>query len=59
MTRRKKNKPVETDESPRFEVSQLVESQRYRKYSYLLEVYLKDGKTYTIAEVDKLIEKLT
>lgn len=59
MTRKRRTKSVEADESPRFSVSQLIDSNRYRKYSYLLEVYLDNRNTYTIEEVDKLIEKIT
>lgn len=59
MTIKKKIKDVKSDESPRFTLSQLVESNRYRKWAYLLEVYLKEDKTYTIEEVDKLISGLT
>lgn len=49
---------VKSDGSPRFTLEQLVNSNRYKKYSYLLEVKLNEGETYTIAEVDKLIREI-
>ena len=53
-----KIKDVKSDESPRFTLSQLVNSNRYKAYGYLLEAKLqKDGK-YTLAEVDELISGL-
>ena len=50
---------VEGDESPRFTLDQLVNSDRYKKYEYLLNVYLKANETYTLKDVDKLISELT
>lgn len=50
---------VEVDESPRFTLDQLVNSDRYKKYEYLLNVYLKANETYTLKDVDKLISELT
>ena len=34
---------------------QLAESKRYKKKRDLLEALLENGKTYTIAQVDKII----
>ena len=50
---------VEVDECPRFTLDQLVNSDRYKKYEYLLNVYLKANETYTLKDVDKLISELT
>lgn len=52
---KEKVKDIKSDESPRFTLEQLVDSDRYRKYAYLLEIYLKDGESYSLEEVDKLI----
>lgn len=49
---------VKSDESPRFTLRQLVESNRYRKYAYLLEMKLDANEKYTLAEVDELISGL-
>lgn len=38
-----------------FTKQQLAESERYKKKRDLLEALLEDGKTYTIAQVDKII----
>ena len=38
-----------------FTKQQLAESKRYRKKRDLLEALLENGKTYTIAQVDKII----
>lgn len=38
-----------------FTKQQLAESKRYKKQRDLLEALLEDGKTYTIAQVDKII----
>lgn len=46
---------VESDGSPRFTLKQLIESNRYKKYAYILEVKLVEGETYTLREVDELI----
>ena len=46
---------VKCDDCPRFTLKQLVESNRYKKYAYVLEASLKEDETYTLAEVDKLI----
>ena len=53
-----KVKDVKGDESPRFTLSQLVASNRYKKWAHLLGAYLKEGKTYTLKEVDELISGL-
>ena len=37
-----------------FTNQQLAESKLYKKKRYLLEALLEDGKTYTIAQVDKI-----
>lgn len=37
-----------------FTKQQLAESKRYKKKRDLLEALLEDGKTYTIAQVDKI-----
>ena len=49
---------VKCDESPRFSFEQLVQSNRYKKYAYLLEVKLDKDTTYTLAEVDKVISEM-
>lgn len=49
---------VKSDESPRFTLTQLAESNRYRKYAYLLEIKLDANEKYTLAEVDELISGL-
>lgn len=49
---------VKSDESPRFTLDQLVASNRYKKYAYILDVKLKGDETYTLAEVDKLIREM-
>lgn len=38
-----------------FTKQQLAESKRYKKQRDLLEALLENGKTYTIAQVDKII----
>lgn len=38
-----------------FTKQQLAESKRYKKKGDLLEALLENGKTYTIAQVDKII----
>lgn len=38
-----------------FTKQQLAESKRYKKKRDLLEALLENGKTYTIAQVDKII----
>ena len=49
---------VKCDESPRFSFEQLVQSNRYRKYAYLLDVKLDKDATYTLAEVDKILSEM-
>ncbi|MBR5835894.1 MAG: hypothetical protein IKY66_06980 [Bacteroidales bacterium] len=49
---------VKGDESPRFTLEQLVMSNRYKKYAYILETKLKVDEKYTLAEVDKLIRDM-
>ena len=49
---------VERDGSPRFTREQLVNSNRYKKYAYILEVKLDATDKYTLAEVDKLISEM-
>ena len=49
-----------TEEKPQvsadvFTKQQLAESKRYKKKRDLLEALLENGKTYTIAQVDKII----
>ena len=51
-------KKEQCDTCPRFTLAQLVASDRYAKYAYLLEVYLKADETYTLAEVDNVIRGL-
>ena len=53
-----KVKSIKSDESPRFSLSQLVQSNRYKKYAYLLEAKLSVDKKYTLAEVDELVKGL-
>ena len=50
-----KVKNIKCDDCPRFTLKQLVESNRYKKYAYVLEASLSAEETYTLAEVDKLI----
>lgn len=45
------------DISPRFTIEQLVNSNRYKKYGYLIEAKLNKNETYTIGEVDKLLKQ--
>lgn len=49
---------VKSDGSPRFSLEQLIESNRYKKYAFILRSELKGDETYTLAEVDKLIRKM-
>lgn len=49
---------VQSDGSPRFTLEQLVNSDRYKKYAYLLKSRLNDGETYTLGEVDMLIRNM-
>lgn len=49
---------VKGDESPRFTLEQLVASNRYKKYAFILEAELMKDETYTLAEVDTLIRKM-
>ena len=49
---------VKGDESPRFTFEQLIESNRYKRYAFILKSELKVDETYTLAEVDKLIRKM-
>lgn len=49
---------VKSDGSPRFTLEQLIESNRYKKYAFILKTELKGDETYTLAEVDKLIRKM-
>lgn len=48
---------VEDNISPRFTIEQLVNSNRYKKYGYLIEAKLNKNETYTIGEVDKLLKQ--
>lgn len=54
-----KIKDIKSDESPRFTVTQLINSNRYGKVAHLLENYLKIDATYTLAEVDGIVSELT
>ena len=49
---------VKRDESPRFSFEQLVQSNRYKKYAYLLDVKLDKQATYTLADVDKVLSEM-
>lgn len=49
---------VKDDESPRFSFEQLVQSNRYKKHAYILEVKLDKDVTYTLAEVDKVLSEM-
>jgi hypothetical protein len=40
----------------KYEKLQLYSSVRYSKYKDLINAVLKDDKTYTVSEVDKIIE---
>lgn len=51
----KETKKAETFEV-KFSKEQLVNSKRYSKHKDLLNTLLEDGKMYTIAEVDAIIE---
>lgn len=50
---------VVVDNAPKFKKSQLMASERYRNHVHLLDVYLKDGETYNLKTVDKLVRDLT
>lgn len=46
----------EKDETTKFYKKQLVASKKYSRYKDLLNAVLKDDSTYSIDEVDELIE---
>lgn len=46
-----------TVSAPTFSKEQILKSNKYNKRRDLLSVLLEDNKTYTISEVDNLIEK--
>jgi len=46
----------EKDETTKFYKKQLVASNKYSRYKDLLNAVLKDDSTYSIDEVDELIE---
>ena len=52
----KKKAPAETVTEPVFRKEKILAFQRYRGRADLLSVLLEDGKTYTIRQVDSLIE---
>lgn len=43
-------------ENPTHTKSQFVASKKYRKYRDIVAVALKDGRLYTAAEVDEIID---
>lgn len=49
---------VKKDESPRFTYEQLVNSERYKKYAYLLDVKLDKDVMYTLGEVDEMLKEM-
>lgn len=52
-----KKKKVENIAEDKFSKKQIVSSKRYRNNVDLLNAVLKDNKTYTLKEVDGIIEK--
>lgn len=52
-----KKKNVENISEDKFSKKQIVSSKRYRNNVDLLNSVLKDKKTYTLKEVDEIIEK--
>lgn len=56
MAVRKKQTEAKTTEAPAFSKEQLLTFGRYRGRRDLLGVLLEDGRRYTYAEVDALVE---
>lgn len=56
MAVRKKQTEAKTPEAPAFSKEQLLTFGRYRGRRDLLGVLLEDGRCYTYAEVDALVE---
>ena len=56
MAVRKKQTEAKTPEAPAFSKEQLLTFGRYRGRRDLLGVLLEDGRRYTYAEVDALVE---
>lgn len=52
-----KKKIVEKVAEDKFSKKQIVSSKRYRNNVDLLNAVLKDNKTYTLKEVNEIIEK--
>jgi len=52
-----KKKIAENIAEDKFSKKQIVSSKRYRNNVDLLNAVLKDNKTYTLKEVDEIIEK--
>lgn len=52
-----KKKIVENTAEDKFSKKQIVSSKRYRNNVDLLNAVLKDNKTYTLKEVNEIIEK--
>lgn len=52
-----KKKIVENTAENKFSKKQIVSSKRYRNNVDLLNAVLKDNKTYTLKEVNEIIEK--
>lgn len=55
MTNKEKQPPAETAAEKAFTKAQLMVSRRYAAQRDLLSALLKDGRTYTLAEVDRMI----
>lgn len=51
-----KKKNIEIVDEDKFSKKQIVTSKRYRSNVDLLNAVLKDKKTYTLKEVDEIIE---
>ena len=51
MAKRKKNLPT----ADRYSKEGFLNSEQYRRYKGILTSLLKDGKKYTVAEVENLI----
>lgn len=56
MAVRKKQTEAKTPEAPAFSKEQLLTFGRYRGRRDLLGVLLEDGRRYTYAEVDSLVD---
>ncbi len=51
------NKAKETAAETKYSKQQFISSKKYAGLRYALEAILEDGKTYTKAEVDTLLDR--